>query len=310
VALRVLTIDGGGTRCLIPARVLAQLEQLTGRPTADLFDLIAGSAAGAILALGLVAPGHGQRPRFTASQLADLYLERGHDLAPSPQPVSRFRRLIGLPATHPAAAPLAERFGETPLGDALVDVLVSTFDPAAAAALILRSSEFVPGSGPPMRDVALASSSMPTHYPPVQVDLSARAVRLTHGGLVANNPSGFAYAAALARAEPSEVVLVSLGTNRLGDRRNGTGRRSDRWPLSAGHCFELHLEVAREAQHQILEAQLAATGNRDRYWRLEPTLQPHLEDYERGEPVAISEVAERYVEELGPQLDQVAGALA
>ncbi|MGH9262301.1 MAG: patatin-like phospholipase family protein, partial [Acidimicrobiales bacterium] len=54
---RILSIDGGGIRGLIPATVLAALEDRTGRPVARLFDLIAGTSTGGLLACGLTKPG-------------------------------------------------------------------------------------------------------------------------------------------------------------------------------------------------------------------------------------------------------------
>jgi patatin-like phospholipase/acyl hydrolase len=48
--MKVLSIDGGGIRGLIPAVVLAEIERRTGRRIADLFDLIAGTSTGGILA--------------------------------------------------------------------------------------------------------------------------------------------------------------------------------------------------------------------------------------------------------------------
>jgi hypothetical protein len=56
VMIKILSIDGGGIRGIIPAVVLAEIERRTGRPIADLFDLIAGTSAGGILALGLSIP--------------------------------------------------------------------------------------------------------------------------------------------------------------------------------------------------------------------------------------------------------------
>ena len=55
--IRILAIDGGGVRGLLPARVLVELEAMTGRPLHSLFDVIAGTSVGGILALGYVAPG-------------------------------------------------------------------------------------------------------------------------------------------------------------------------------------------------------------------------------------------------------------
>ena len=60
---RILSIDGGGIRGLVPAMVLISLEQKlkerTGNPNmriADAFDLIAGTSTGAILTCGCLCP--------------------------------------------------------------------------------------------------------------------------------------------------------------------------------------------------------------------------------------------------------------
>ena len=54
---RILSIDGGGIRGIIPAMVLADVERRTGRPISSLFDLIAGTSAGGIIALCITKPG-------------------------------------------------------------------------------------------------------------------------------------------------------------------------------------------------------------------------------------------------------------
>src|SRR3954453_18742261 len=72
VDMKILAIDGGGIRGLIPALVLAEIETRTGRPIASLFDLVAGTSTGAILACGLTRP----QP-MSADQLAMLYEQEG-----------------------------------------------------------------------------------------------------------------------------------------------------------------------------------------------------------------------------------------
>ena len=54
--MRVLSIDGGGIRGLIPALVLAEIEQRSGSRLFELFDLIAGTSTGGILACALLRP--------------------------------------------------------------------------------------------------------------------------------------------------------------------------------------------------------------------------------------------------------------
>ena len=54
--MRVLAIDGGGIRGLVPALVLAEIERRSQRRIFELFDLIAGTSTGGILACALCAP--------------------------------------------------------------------------------------------------------------------------------------------------------------------------------------------------------------------------------------------------------------
>ena len=63
--LRILSIDGGGIRGLLPVMVLAELERRTDKPIADMFDFIAGTSTGALLALGLTVPDEAGRPRYS-----------------------------------------------------------------------------------------------------------------------------------------------------------------------------------------------------------------------------------------------------
>ena len=72
--LRVLTIDGGGIRGIIPAAVLTDLERrVAPRAIADVFDLIVGTSTGGILALGLTVSENG-RPKHSAERLLELYV--------------------------------------------------------------------------------------------------------------------------------------------------------------------------------------------------------------------------------------------
>ena len=78
----ILSIDGGGIRGIIPAMILAEIERRTGRRIAEMFDLIAGTSTGGILALGLTVPHEQKRnkPRYRASQLVSFYEEDGKEI--------------------------------------------------------------------------------------------------------------------------------------------------------------------------------------------------------------------------------------
>ncbi len=51
--LRVLCLDGGGTKGLLLIQMLEEMEKVMGRPIVQCFDFIAGSATGGVLALAL-----------------------------------------------------------------------------------------------------------------------------------------------------------------------------------------------------------------------------------------------------------------
>src|SRR5215210_4815135 len=77
---KVLSIDGGGIRGIIPAMVLAEIEARTGKRSAEMFDLVAGTSTGGILALGLTKPGQDGKPEYSAKKLIDLYETEGRKI--------------------------------------------------------------------------------------------------------------------------------------------------------------------------------------------------------------------------------------
>src|SRR5262245_25445330 len=48
---KILSIDAGGVRGIIPATILAEVEARTGQPVCSLFDFFAGTSSGGMLVL-------------------------------------------------------------------------------------------------------------------------------------------------------------------------------------------------------------------------------------------------------------------
>ncbi|WP_205697225.1 patatin-like phospholipase family protein [Conexibacter sp. SYSU D00693] len=219
--MRILSIDGGGIRGLVPARVLERLEAITGRPVFELFDLVAGTSTGGILGCSLCAPAldAGGGARHTAAELVGLYRTEGPRI---------FRRSLGqrvrsleglVDEKHSAAAlddALERYLGDARLGDALVALLVTTYDLQARAPFFFKSWRTdEEGRDALLRDVARATAAAPTYFEPLRwrsADGRGPQRALVDGGVFAANPAMCAYAEA-ARLRPGEPVLVlSLGT--------------------------------------------------------------------------------------------------
>lgn len=227
-AFKVLSIDGGGLRGIIPAMVLAEIEERTGRPIAETFDLIAGTSTGGILALGLTMPGDGGKPRYTAKELIRIYEEQGARIFS--HRASSFGGIFE--ERYPSEGMegvLEDYFGEARLKDALTRVLVTSYDIQLRVPFFFRSETAKDDADYdfPMRKVARATSAAPTYFEPAKVEANGQVdyYALVDGGVFANNPAMCAYVEARAILEardsvsPSEpdLLVVSLGTGQLTD---------------------------------------------------------------------------------------------
>lgn len=227
---KVLSIDGGGIRGIIPAMVLAEIEDRTGKSIAEMFDLIAGTSTGGILALGLAMPDDGGgEPRYRAEDLIGLYEKEGPRIfSDRAGPVrSAFEERY---PSRGVEEVLGEYFEETRLKDALTRVFVTSYEIQLRAPFFFRSEKAKSEADYdfPMRQVARATSAAPTYFEPAKVETEGPVdyYALVDGGVFANNPAMCAYVEARrildAKDSPyppgTDALVVSMGTGQLTDR--------------------------------------------------------------------------------------------
>lgn len=319
---RILSIDGGGIRGLIPALVLAELERRTGRPVSECFDLIAGTSTGGILALGLAVPGQGSRPRYSAQDLADLYLKEGARIFDE----SLWRRItnpMGLRAAkYPSSgieAVLGQYFGEARLKEALVEVLVTAYDLEKRDAFFYRRRRARADAryDVPMRVAARATSAAPTYFEPLLVPWPDDRDVLVDGGVFANNPALCAYAEArqtLARGGPEDILLVSLGTGihatpyRYEDARG--------WGVAgwARPILDVIFDgVADTVDYQLRQLLPPGADGQPRYLRFQTDLDAGLSEMDDASPghlEGLRRAAEGILQRQAPGVAVLAGLLA
>jgi uncharacterized protein len=213
---RVLSIDGGGIKGVIPATILAAIEKAVGGPLASKFHLVAGTSTGGILASGLAA-------EIPTPKLLDFYFKDGADIFASS--IWTTGAIEGPKyAKAPIEAALKTAFGETKLSELKHDLVCPSYDIQARTDLLFKSwkargieepnpkaSDFL------LREVARATSAAPTYFPPATAtNLDGKAYACIDGGMYANNPALLGFVAAR-RLMPlaTRYLVVSIGTGEV-----------------------------------------------------------------------------------------------
>ncbi len=228
--VRVLSIDGGGMRGIIPAVLLEALEARVKKPLSEVFDLIAGTSTGGIIALALAKPEQSGRPQYSPAAICELYRQEGKLIfnRPIPHIVATLGGLTG--PKYPADGidrVLRRYFGDVRLSKALTRVMVTSYDTAASTPYFFKSfrpkhegyeSSHGDATSPDdhlMRLAARATSAAPTFFPPVAlapIDRTEPGKALVDGGVFANNPSMCALAEAVRHFPDRKYLVVSVGT--------------------------------------------------------------------------------------------------
>ena len=251
---RVLSIDGGGIRGIIPALVIAHLEQKTDQPASELFDLIVGTSTGGMLALGLALQGEEGAPQFNAKQMVKLYGVHGGEIFE--QSLWRKLRSVGGVLEEAYSHEALERilnqyFGARTLADCSVATLVTSYDIQNRRTVFFKSWHEDHGAIL-CSEAARATSAAPTYFEPTTLAWAEERATLVDGGIFMNSPSVSAYAEARKLFPDEPIALLSLGTGELTRAIPYEAARtwgSALWVMSLLDC--MFDGVSKAADHQM-----------------------------------------------------------
>ncbi len=214
---KILSLDGGGIRGIIPAIILSEIEKNTEKNICDMFDLIAGTSTGGILALGLTVPGSRKKPKFSAEDLIGIYQNDGRKIFSRSfwKGVSSIGGWSDELYDHePLENVLDNYFGNRQLKSALTNVLISSYELVSRRPFFFKSwrSDY---NSVQMKKIGRATSAAPTFFEPVRLEHKNMTYILVDGGVFVNNPAVSAFAEAKRIFPGEKVVVVSLGTGQL-----------------------------------------------------------------------------------------------
>ncbi len=236
--IRILSLDGGGMRGIIPATVLEYIEKklqsISNNPNArlaDYFDLMAGTSTGGILTCFYLMPNPNQAPdqpisKFEASTALEFYSQKGHSIFNGSKKFAWFGMRQLFDATAYSANAIEKifktEFGDTEISSLLKPCLIPTFNLEAKTTHFFSSREHADKMRKfYVRDVARSTSAAPTYFPPAKIKNLATGSLMINidGGVFANNPTMCAYSesrdydfAQNPKPSADDMLILSIGT--------------------------------------------------------------------------------------------------
>lgn len=300
---RILSLDGGGIRGVISARILQevdkQIQEQQGQSIAEYFDMVAGTSTGSLIAAGITVG-------YTPTDMIDIYQKQGMDIFP-------YHSLFS-----PARWPLLLKYGLSApkfFHDGLIKVVCgldkfksadggfvklceagrksSEQEQPSLILLILsydamyRNTTFFTNYHPeakkkwydqqPLWKVCVASASAPTFFPACELthteknENTQESWSFPHvdGGVTANNPALCAISQAIELGHKLEdIQLLSIGTGQNKkplDFKTIEGWGLVKWGLRIADVF---MEGQAEVQSKVCLNLLGGCES-NRYLRLQ-----------------------------------------
>ena len=228
---RILSIDGGGIKGIVPAVVLLHLEKLLKQLSKnqnsrihDYFDLFSGASTGAIIIAGLLSPDKNNHPKYSPEEILDLYLENGHIIFNSSffQEIKSVSGIVNVKYDPEGLESVFEKyFGKSELKGLLKPSLIPVYDLSRGKNYFFRQQKALtsPRHNFYVKDLLRGATSALSYFPPAQIStVNDREHRcFIDGGVFANNPALSAYAEFRyhnSNLHAKDTMMLSLGTGR------------------------------------------------------------------------------------------------
>ncbi|RIA92663.1 hypothetical protein C1645_820402 [Glomus cerebriforme] len=302
----ILSIDGGGVCGVLPAMWLSEIEYRTHRPISHLFNMLAGTSTGGIIASGLSVPPweikydehnnpyskclDDSKPKLSASDLLNLYRNQAKDLFFANKSWSFFKPRY---TNQDRGSLFYKYFGSVHLNEALTELVI----PAVNENNLTQTHLFTRhddrnnySKNDTFFDVLMATTAAPTFFP--SYEIKGRGVFLD-GSLHLNNPAMAAYEKAIQyNVAKEKISVLSLGTGSyIPDPLNPD--------LIRGQLFwaqNLHKVVFPQQEGNTDRLMYNLLGNRYQRWQVWLEEPIELDDHESIPN--LLELGNQYIEDL------------
>jgi len=247
---KILSIDGGGLRGVVPLTILKKIEEISGKRIHELFDFVAGTSTGGLIAsaISIKNPDNPEVPLYTLDDVIKVYLERGREIFPPghnflESAISIFKHRFAPTGIDKV---LNDITGKYTMNDCLNNIMICSYDLENNTPLFLKSrnAHLKPERNIRLYHACRATSAGPTYLPSYKFeypDDKTTTRNCIDGGVFVNNPSFAAltefskhinyYQPDSTTFDLKETFVLSLGTGSY------TGKISDLEAMESGLAF-------------------------------------------------------------------------
>ncbi len=271
----LLSLDGGGERGILHLKTLAELEKRTGKRIVDMFDGIAGTSIGGIIATLLTAPDPNNplKPRYSPQELLDIFFAKRFVMF-QPKWFSFNGLLRTKYKTRGMQYFLFSMLGGNTFKNRWLPTVLVTHDLNSYG---VRPFSSIDDDDYFAKDIAMATAAAPTYYKPQQIfpinKPNSPGYFVSDGGTCMSTPThaGIAMLQKHYNAKPEQIHVLSLGTGLSNVPFNSNNLRSGR-----GFSWINVLADMLILGQQSTDINVASLFLGNRYHRFNPLLEPRL----------------------------------
>lgn len=329
---RILSIDGGGIRGIIPGMVVAALEdkirKLSGDPQthiSEYFDFFSGTSTGGIFISILLFPSadNPKKPKFSAREALNIYLEHGEEIFNA----RKWRKFLGkfgllseLYDEKVLEKVLQDYFGDTKLSELIKPCIITAYNIELRKNHIFRQQKALSHGDSRdflLRDVCRATSAAPSYFSVAEIfSLAGTRYTLLDGGLFAHNPSIAALLEVLKTFNTFKITdmnILSLGTGITKNAYNYEDFKK-KWAISISPALvDIMTSSSSESNDYFIKQLFKSVKKPNNYLRIEPTnlssINPAMDAASKSNIHKIVTLADKLVSENEAVLDALAEEL-
>lgn len=289
--VRILCIDGGGVRGIIPAMILQKIEEITKKHPSELFDMIVGTSLGGVISLLLAAPNKEKKPVMSTTEIVNMFINHSQNIFKK-ETLKQIESIRGMEdeknRSNGLEDVLKKYLGETNLSESLVPLAITSFNLENYKPYIFRSWDKTEDFN--MKFVGKAASAEPTYFELASgFSKEQKKFSCIDGAIIANNPTMIAWTEAKSLfPDANKFYFLSLGTGKCNTKINCEEVKD--W--SSLEWVQPALNIMMNGQSTLVHKQMKSIFPEESYCRLQTKLTDDLVELDNGNKENVEKLIE------------------